>query len=108
MGGYLGRLKNLNKKAHFSSDDGVPSSQASSDNVTRMDEEIVQDSKLMKELFHLHERVKALEADDEFSKHASPAAQNDCNREKLLTEICDNLQKLRHFISLPFGDDNDA
>ncbi|EEF52085.1 probable myosin-binding protein 5 isoform X2 [Ricinus communis] len=106
--GYLGRLKNLNKKAHFSSDDGVPSSQASSDNVTRMDEEIVQDSKLMKELFHLHERVKALEADDEFSKHASPAAQNDCNREKLLTEICDNLQKLRHFISLPFGDDNDA
>ncbi|XP_050221402.1 probable myosin-binding protein 5 [Mercurialis annua] len=102
-GGYLGRLQNLNKKAHIFSDDGI------SDNATPVDEETVGDSKVMRELLHLHERVKALEADGEISKNVSPAPQNDGNREKLLTEICDNLHKLRHFISSPFvGDDNDA
>ncbi|KAJ9140387.1 hypothetical protein P3X46_031041 [Hevea brasiliensis] len=104
----LGGLKNLDKRTHISSDDGAPSSQASSDNVTRMDEETGQESKLMKELLHLHERVKAREADDEFSKHAGYTIQNDSEREKLLTEICDNLQKLRQFITLPFDDDYDA
>ncbi|KAF2311375.1 hypothetical protein GH714_022136 [Hevea brasiliensis] len=67
-----------------------------------------QEGKLMKELLHLHERVKAREADDEFSKHAGYTIQNDSEREKLLTEICDNLQKLRQFITLPFDDDYDA
>ncbi|KAF2316019.1 hypothetical protein GH714_040814 [Hevea brasiliensis] len=104
---HLGRLKNLEKRIHLLSDDGPPSSRVSADNITR-DEETAQERKLMKELLHLHERVKALEADDEFSKHAGNTAQNDSEREKLLTEICDNLQKLRQFISMPFDDDHDA
>ncbi|KAJ9163682.1 hypothetical protein P3X46_023323 [Hevea brasiliensis] len=104
---HLGRLKNLEKRTHLLSDDGPSSSRATSDNITR-NEETAQERKLMKELLHLHERVKALEADDEFSKHAGNTAQNDSEREKLLTEICDNLQKLRQFISMPFDDDHDA
>ncbi|XP_020537635.1 probable myosin-binding protein 5 isoform X2 [Jatropha curcas] len=104
----LGRFKNLDKKNQIFSDDAAPSPLSSSYNVACLDEETVPDGKLMDELLHLHERVKALEADGEFSKHvvAGQTIQNDSEREKLLTEICDNIQKLRHFISMPLDDDD--
>ncbi|XP_065882219.1 probable myosin-binding protein 5 [Euphorbia lathyris] len=96
----LSRLKSLNMRMNFLTEDGAPSSVSSSDNVWP-----AQENKLMRLLLQLHERVKGLETDNEFAKPASP---RDAEKEKLLTEICDNLRKLRDFIAMPFGDDDDA
>lgn len=67
-----------------------------------------QERTLMNELLQLHERVRALE-DEEVSKHAAgDTTQSDTEREKLLTDICDNIQQLRQFISMPLSEGQDA
>ncbi|XP_021615325.1 probable myosin-binding protein 5 isoform X2 [Manihot esculenta] len=104
---YLGRLKSLEKRIHLLSDDGAPFLQAISNNITH-DEDTAQERTLMNELLQLHERVRALE-DEEVSKHAAgDTTQSDTEREKLLTDICDNIQQLRQFISMPLSEGQDA
>lgn len=63
---------------------------------------------LMRELSHLHKWVNGLKEDGGFFKLADHTLQNDSEREKFLAEISDNLQKLRHFITMPFDVDHDA
>lgn len=99
----LSRLKSLNVKMNmnFLTDDDAPSPGSSSDNVWPG-----QENKLMRLMLQLHERVKGLESEHEIEQIASP--RHDTEKEKLLTEICDNLRKLRDFIASPFSDDHEA
>lgn len=107
----LGRLQNLDKKIQLSADDGTVSSQSSCNNVNLIDLVTGKGNKatLAKELSNIHEKVKALEADGGFLNNFAHSLQNGGDEgAKLLTEISHNLQKLRHFVSMPFEEDNDA
>lgn len=52
-------------------------------------------------LSHLSERVKALESDTGFLEHAAKTLEKHSEGTKLLTEITQNLQKLRHLVMMP-------
>lgn len=51
---------------------------------------------LEKEVFLLGERMRAVEADSSFLKHAAMTLQKGGEGTKLLTEIAQHLRKLRH------------
>ncbi|GAV74391.1 Zein-binding domain-containing protein [Cephalotus follicularis] len=102
----LGRLQNLEKKLQLPrNDNGTVSSQSSCDIPNLLNEETGKGSKstLTNELLHLHERVKALEADGGFLQHIANSLHHGSEEgTKLLTEISHNLQKLHHFVSKPY------
>ncbi|CAK7322918.1 unnamed protein product [Dovyalis caffra] len=91
----LGRLKNLEKNAHISSDDGGSSSQSSSDDVSDLEKvtEQEREANLVKEFSHLHGPAKALEAEGGFLKLAGHTLQNGSE------VITDSLQKICHLVT---------
>lgn len=52
-------------------------------------------------LSHLSERVKALESDTGFLEYAAKTLEKHSEGTQLLTEITQNLQKLRHLVMMP-------
>lgn len=89
------------EKPHISSSEGAASSQPSNENVDNVEEESGKRSKaiLTKELSNLHERVKALEADNGFLEHVPEKLPDGSEGATLLTEISNNLHKLFKILS---------
>ncbi|KAM1209852.1 hypothetical protein ACFX2I_015416 [Malus domestica] len=99
----LGRMKKLDKKTNSAK--GFYSSQGP-DGLNHTDDEIGNGSKAaltrqLSLLSHLSERVKALESDTGFLEHAAKTLEKHSEGTKLLTEITQNLQKLRHLVMMP-------
>lgn len=57
-------------------------------------------------LSHLSDRVKALESDTGFLEYAAKTLEKHSEGTKLLTEITQNLQKLRHLVMMPTEEQN--
>ncbi|KAL5544313.1 hypothetical protein UlMin_008097 [Ulmus minor] len=104
----LGRLKKLDKKSNLS-ENGVPSLQASPESANVIDDCIGKGSKptMAKGLSHLSESVKALEAAGGSLENAAKTLEKHSEGSKILVEISQNLQKLRHLVTMPFEDNNE-
>lgn len=100
----LDRLKYLNKKLS-SMEDGIPPSQSSSGTVDNNQGDkvagIPNKAVLMREVAYLNERLKTLEAQNGFSKHA---ARTNYTGGEDLSDIAHHLWKLRHFVKMPLED----
>lgn len=98
----LGLLANLEKNVNPSSeDDGIISSE--SDMAKREAEHAEHENKtiLAREVSLLKERLRAIEADSGFLKHAAMTLQQGGEGTKLLTEIALHLRKLRQSVKTP-------
>ena len=62
---------------------------------------------LERELSLIRERLRAIEADSGFLKHAAMTLQKSGEGSKLLTEIAQHLRNLRYSVKMP-NDDIDA
>ncbi|KAJ7945936.1 Myosin-binding protein [Quillaja saponaria] len=95
----LGRLKKLERKAQMSenADHSLHSSPYSIDNIEDETGKGSEDT-LIRELSILSERVKALEADSGFLEYAAKKLETHGEETTILTEISQNLQKLRHHL----------
>ncbi|GMP77070.1 hypothetical protein CsSME_00033473 [Camellia sinensis var. sinensis] len=95
----FGLLANLEKKFNESSDDGIIPTKSNSDMVKSEAEDIGLENKavLTREMSLLRERLRAIEADSGFLKHAAMTLHRGSEGEgtKLLTEIALHLRKLR-------------
>ncbi|CAL5441334.1 unnamed protein product [Camellia sinensis] len=95
----FGLLANLEKKFNESSDDGIIPIKSNSDMVKCEAEDIGLENKavLTREMSLLRERLRAIEADSGFLKHAAMTLHRGSEGEgtKLLTEIALHLRKLR-------------
>ncbi|KAK3031749.1 hypothetical protein RJ639_036629 [Escallonia herrerae] len=98
---YLfGLLTNLEKKFTLSSDDEIHPSESNCDMLKPVDKDTGHDNKatLTREVSLIRERLRAIEADSGFLKHAAMTLQKGGEGTKLLTEIAQNLRKLRHSV----------
>ena len=100
----LGRMKKLDKRSNLSAN-GFHSLQGS-DGLNHLDDEIGNGNKAaltrqLSLLSHLSERVKALETDTGFLEYAAKTLEKHSEGTQLLTEITQNLQKLRHLVMMP-------
>lgn len=100
----LGRMKKLDKRSNLSAN-GFHSLQGS-DGLNHPDDEIGNGNKAaltrqLSLLSHLSERVKALETDTGFLEYAAKTLEKHSEGTQLLTEITQNLQKLRHLVMMP-------
>ncbi|KAI3464018.1 hypothetical protein Pfo_020681 [Paulownia fortunei] len=59
---------------------------------------------LTREVSLIKERLRAIEADSGFLKHAAMTLQRGCEGTKLLTEIAQHLRKIRHSVKSPSDD----
>ncbi|GAA0142549.1 hypothetical protein LIER_03425 [Lithospermum erythrorhizon] len=83
----LGLLKNLEKNVESSSEQ---------QNSSSPDRETEQKSILSREMSTIRERLRALEAESGFLKHAAMTMQKGTEGTKLLSEIAEHLRKLRN------------
>ncbi|XP_057951750.1 probable myosin-binding protein 5 [Malania oleifera] len=90
-------LKKLEKRMK-TADDGVQSSLSSTDLASHEKEDRGEGTSafIAREISYLSERLRALEADSGFLKHAAMTIQKGNDGTQLLTEIAQHLQKLRH------------
>ncbi|GFZ17503.1 myosin-binding protein, putative [Actinidia rufa] len=88
----LGMLTNLEKKFNVASDDGITSFESNSDAI------------FTREVSVVRERLRAIEADSGFLKHAAMILQRGGEGTKLLSEIALHLQKLRQTLKVPSDD----
>ncbi|CAL5374766.1 unnamed protein product [Camellia sinensis] len=93
----LGMLKNLEEKINES---------PGSDTVNHEDEHTGSENKaiLTREVSLIRKRLRAIEADSGFLKHAATTLQKGDEGTKLLTEIALHLRKIRHSLKLPSED----
>ncbi|KAM7475579.1 hypothetical protein LguiB_022822 [Lonicera macranthoides] len=91
-------LANLEKKINCSSGEGNHTSESDSEEVECDDEDRGHDDKgiLRREVYLIRERLRAIEEDSGFLKHAAMTLQRGAEGTKLLTEIAQHLRKLRH------------
>ncbi|CAK9184736.1 unnamed protein product [Ilex paraguariensis] len=94
----LDLLTNLEKKISSSSDEGTRSLESNSDMINNEDEGTGHENKatLRRELSLIRERLRAIEAESGFLKHAAMTLQKGGEGTKILTEIAQHLRKLRH------------
>lgn len=59
------------------------------------------DNIILREVPHLHEKLKALEADGGFLNHATRALEKGSEGKNLLTEIAHHLHKLQDLVKVP-------
>lgn len=60
---------------------------------------------ISREVPHLHENFKALEASGGFLNHAARALEKGSEGKNLLTEIAHHLHKLQDLVKMPLEDD---
>jgi len=106
----LRRLKNLEKRNHFLSENGALSSESSSNRVEKTNDETGKQRKpiLTKELSHLSQRVKDLEADNGFLEHAAQTLEKHSEGARLLIEISRNMRKLRQLVTMNLEENDDS
>ena len=64
---------------------------------------------LKRELSRIHEKIEALATEGGFLKHVTDiTGEIGGDGAKLLTEISQNLQKLQHFVTMPYSEIVDA
>ncbi|XP_024174861.2 probable myosin-binding protein 5, partial [Rosa chinensis] len=99
----LGRFKKLDKMRNSSSNgflpDGLNEDEIGNGNKAAL-------TRQLSLLSHLSDRVKALESDTGFLEYAAKTLEKHSEGTKLLTEITQNLQKLRHLVNLPTEEQN--
>ncbi|XP_057514522.1 probable myosin-binding protein 5 [Actinidia eriantha] len=102
----LGMLTNLEKKFNVATDDGITSSDSNSDVVKHGEEHTGHENKaiLTREVSVIRERLRAIEADSGFLKHAAMTLQRGGEGTKLLSEIALHLRKLRQTLKVPSDD----
>ncbi|XP_057479213.1 probable myosin-binding protein 5 [Actinidia eriantha] len=102
----LGMLMNLEKKLNVASDDGITSSESNSDVVKHGEEHTGHENKAIftREVSVIRERLRAIEADSGFLKHAAMILQRGGEGTKLLSEIALHLRKLRQILKVPSDD----
>lgn len=104
----LGRLKKPDRIKHLSSE-RIHLSQSGSDGIEHTNDKTGKQRKsiLTRELSLLSNRVKALKADGGFIENAAQKLGKESEGTKLLTEIYQNLRKLRQIVIMP-PEENDA
>ncbi|KAM5570608.1 putative myosin-binding protein 5 [Rosa sericea] len=99
----LGRFKKIDKMRNSSSNgflpDGLNEDEIGNGNKAAL-------TRQLSLLSHLSDRVKALESDTGFLEYAAKTLEKHSEGTKLLTEITQNLQKLRHLVNLPTEEQN--
>ncbi|XP_074381617.1 uncharacterized protein LOC141723659 [Apium graveolens] len=88
-------LTNLEKQIQSPLDEGTGSSSDVPDRAKKEDKEIENKAVLNREMSLFWERLRAIEADSEFLKHAAMTLQRGSEGTKLLTQIAQQLEKLR-------------
>ncbi|KAB2633436.1 hypothetical protein D8674_029683 [Pyrus ussuriensis x Pyrus communis] len=87
----LGRIKKLDKRSNLSANHLDEIGNGNKAALTRQ----------LSMLSHLSERVKVLESDTGLLEYAAKTLEKHSEGTKLLTEITQNLQKLRHLVMMP-------
>ncbi|KAI4347670.1 hypothetical protein L6164_008461 [Bauhinia variegata] len=97
----LGRKK-PEKNRTLLAENGVQSSESSSDSVNNVDNETGKEGEgSLREISSITDIVRALEADSGFLELVSKIDEDDSEGTKILTEISENLEKLRHLVIVP-------
>ncbi|XP_050376450.1 LOW QUALITY PROTEIN: probable myosin-binding protein 5 [Argentina anserina] len=99
----LGRLKRQDKRNlssnGFNLPDGLNEDEIGNGNKAAL-------TRQLSLLSHLSDRVKALESDTGFLEYAAKTLEQHSEGTKLLTEVTQNLQKLRHLVNMPMEEQN--
>ncbi|KAK1363357.1 putative myosin-binding protein 5 [Heracleum sosnowskyi] len=91
----IGMLTDLEKKIRSPLDEGTGSSSDVPDTTKKEDKDIENKAVLNREMSLFRERLRAIEADSGFLKHAAMTLQRGSEGTKLLTQIAQHLEKLR-------------
>ncbi|KAG7951697.1 hypothetical protein I3843_12G021400 [Carya illinoinensis] len=103
----LRRLKNLEKRNHFLSENGALSLESSSNSVDKTNDETGKQRKPVLTREHLSQRVKDLEADNGFLEHAAQTLEKHSEGARLLIEISRNMRKLRQLVTMNLKENDD-
>lgn len=103
----LGLLKDVERNISVSSEEGSHLSESNVEKQEQGDRGTEDKPILARELSLIRERLRAIEADSGFLKHAAMTLQKSGEGSKLLTEIAQHLRNLRYSVKMP-NDDIDA
>ncbi|KAI4343805.1 hypothetical protein L6164_011113 [Bauhinia variegata] len=99
---FLLGWKKLERNRSHLAENGVQSSESSSDSVNNVDNETGKEGETShREISSMTDIVRALEADSGFLELVSKIDEDDSEGTKILTGISENLEKLRHLVMAP-------